>query len=86
VNIDENEVFVDDDENWEVEEKIPVKFIVECIEKLPSKYKDVVKLYLLEGYDHQEVSKILQISEVASRSQLFRGKNKLKGLLKSEIR
>ena len=68
----------------EVEDKIPIKFIYECIEKLPLKYKNVVKLYLLEGYDHHEVSQILQISEVASRSQLFRGKNKLKELLKNK--
>lgn len=85
VSIDDNKVFVAEDDNWEVEDKIPLKFIYECIDKLPLKYKNVVKLYLLEGYDHQEVSEILQISEVASRSQLFRGKNKLKELLKSEI-
>ncbi len=84
VSIDVNEVFVAEDNNLEVEDKIPIKFIYECIEKLPLKYKNVVKLYLLEGYDHHEVSQILQISEVASRSQLFRGKNKLKELLKNK--
>jgi RNA polymerase sigma-70 factor (ECF subfamily) len=40
-------------------------------------------LFLIEGYDHQEISEILQISEVASRTQLSRGKAKLKELLKS---
>ncbi|MEN8125525.1 MAG: sigma-70 family RNA polymerase sigma factor [Bacteroidota bacterium] len=85
ISIDDHKVAVAEDDNWEIEEKIPIKFIFECIEKLPLKYKNVVKLYLLEGYDHQEVSQILKISEVASRSQLFRGKNKLKELLKSEI-
>ena len=40
-----------------------------------------MKLYLLEGYDHQEVAQILEISEVSSRSQLSRGKNKLRELL-----
>ena len=41
-------------------------------------------LYLIEGYDHQEISEILQISEVASRTQLSRGKVKLQDLLKSK--
>jgi len=41
----------------------------------------VVMLYLIEGYDHQEISEILNISEVASRTQLSRGKTKLKELL-----
>jgi RNA polymerase sigma-70 factor (ECF subfamily) len=39
-------------------------------------------LYLIEGYDHQEISEILDISEVASRTQLYRGKLKLQELLK----
>jgi RNA polymerase sigma-70 factor (ECF subfamily) len=39
-------------------------------------------LFLMEGYDHQEISEILQISEVASRTQLYRGKIKLQELLK----
>jgi len=71
----------DDDDEWEVDIKIDLKTIYNCIEQLPQKCKNVVKLYLLEGYDHQEVAQILQISEVASRSQLSRGKNRLKELL-----
>ena len=70
-----------EDDSWEVEQGISLDSIVECIEQLPLKCKNVVKLYLLEGYDHQEVAQILQISEVASRSQLSRGKNRLKELL-----
>ena len=38
-------------------------------------------LYLIEGYDHQEISEILNITEVASRTQLSRGKAQLKELL-----
>ena len=72
---------VSEDDSWEVEQGISLDSIVECIEQLPLKCKNVVKLYLLEGYDHQEVAQILQISEVASRSQLSRGKNRLKELL-----
>ena len=38
-------------------------------------------LYLIEGYDHQEISQILNITEVASRTHLSRGKTKLQELL-----
>jgi len=69
------------EESWDFEQEISLKAIVQCIEELPQKCKNVVKLYLLEGYDHQEVAQILEISEVASRSQLSRGKSKLKELL-----
>ncbi len=67
--------------NWEVDTGISMQAIYRCIEKLPAKCRNVVKLVLLEGYDHQEVSEILDISEVASRSQLHRGKSMLKELL-----
>ena len=39
-------------------------------------------LYLVEGYDHEEISEILNITQVASRTQLSRGKVKLQELLK----
>jgi RNA polymerase sigma-70 factor (ECF subfamily) len=83
VDIDDHVISIvdDDNENWEVDTGIGLKAIYHCIEQLPIKCKNVVKLYLLEGYDHQEVAQILQISEIASRSQLSRGKNKLRELL-----
>ncbi len=70
-----------DNQDWEIKQEVNVQAIYDCIEKLPQKCKNVVKLYLLEGFDHQEVAQILQISEVASRSQLSRGKHRLKELL-----
>jgi RNA polymerase sigma-70 factor (ECF subfamily) len=69
------------EDSWNVDQEISLKDIVQCIEELPQKCKNVVKLYLLEGYDHQEVAEILDISEVSSRSQLSRGKSRLKELL-----
>lgn len=33
-------------------------------------------LYLIEGYDHEEISEILDISQVASRTLVHRGKKK----------
>jgi len=82
VSIDQQDIQVTNDENWQVDDCITIKCIKESINKLPDKYKVVLKLFLLEGYDHQEISQILNISEVSSRSQLFRGKNKLKEILK----
>ena len=81
VELQENVEYLPDDGPWEIESEIKISTIYKCIESLPQKCKNVVKLILLEGYDHQEVSQILEISEVASRSQLSRGKSKLKELL-----
>lgn len=68
-------------EDWQVPDDTVYKTVVNMIEQLPESYKNVVKLYLLEGYDHAEISEILLISEVNSRTKLARGKNKLLQLL-----
>jgi RNA polymerase sigma-70 factor (ECF subfamily) len=69
------------DDKWLVDDAITLNDVKEAINKLPEKYQFVVMLYLIEGYDHQEISEILNISEVASRTQLSRGKVKLQNLL-----
>ena len=60
---------------------ITLEDVKNAIENLPDKYQYVLMLYLIEGYDHQEISEILNISEIASRTQLSRGKIKLQELL-----
>ena len=83
VDIDDVQLKIVDDTNddWTVDDNISVEAVKLAIEALPEKYRYVVMLYLIEGYDHQEISEILNISEVASRAQLSRGKKKLKELL-----
>lgn len=61
-----------------------VKKVFKAIEKLPHGYRLVFTLYLLEGYDHQEISEVLGISESTSKSQYFRAKKKLKQQLAEE--
>lgn len=77
---------VDDDYNddWSADESLTIEDVKRAIQELPEKYRYVVMLYLVEGYDHQEIAEILNISEVASRTQLSRGKRKLKELLNKE--
>ncbi|MFG6687715.1 RNA polymerase sigma factor [Mariniflexile sp. HNIBRBA6329] len=70
-----------EEDKWLVEDTITLNDVKRAINNLPEKYQYVVMLYLIEGYDHQEISEILNISEVASRTQLFRGKVKLQELL-----
>lgn len=72
---------VEDDDKWLVEDAITLNDVKHAINSLPDKYQYVVMLYLIEGYDHQEISEILNISQVASRTQLSRGKAKLQELL-----
>ena len=77
-------VDTDNDDKWLIEDTITIDEVKGAIKTLPDKYKYVVMLYLIEGYDHQEISEILNISEVTSRTQLFRGKLKLQELLETK--
>ena len=74
-------VDIPNDDKWLVDDAITISEVKSAINSLPDKYKYVVMLYLIEGYDHQEISEILNISEVASRTQLSRGKQNLQDLL-----
>ncbi len=60
-----------------------VQEIVKAIDQLPKGYATILKLYLLEGYDHEEISEILGISCSSSRSQYTRAKAKLRPQLKA---
>lgn len=55
--------------------------IIKGIEMLPDGYRVILTLYLLEGYDHSEISQILGITESTSKSQYSRAKDKLRSQL-----
>ena len=55
--------------------------IFKGIEMLPDGYRIILTLYLLEGYDHSEISQILDISESTSKSQYMRAKERLRRIL-----
>lgn len=73
-----------EDDDWTVEVGVTLNQIKLAIAQLPDKYGCVVKLYLMEGYDHAETSGILNITESACRTRLLRGKGLLKELLKDK--
>jgi RNA polymerase sigma-70 factor (ECF subfamily) len=54
-----------------------------AVGKLPDGYRVIFSLYALEGYDHGEISQIMNISESTSKSQFLRAKQKIKELLKN---
>jgi RNA polymerase sigma-70 factor (ECF subfamily) len=59
-----------------------VEEVKKMIRKLPDGYRTVLSLYLLEGYDHEEISQILNISHNTVRTQYVRAKQKLLSIIK----
>lgn len=62
--------------------EVNITAIKNAIQHLPDGYRIVLSLYLIEGYDHEEISEILGISNSNSRTQFLRAKNKLREILK----
>ena len=64
--------------------EINMERLKKAIQLLPDGYRVVLSLYLLEGYDHEEIAQILGISNVSSRSQFLRAKLKLRQMVQKE--
>ena len=63
--------------------KLTVEQVNQAVHLLPDGYRVVFTLYMFEGYDHREISEILNVSEATSKSQYSRAKRKLKEILMS---
>jgi RNA polymerase sigma-70 factor (ECF subfamily) len=55
--------------------------LTKAVSELPPGYRNVFLLHDVEGYEHEEVAKILHISVGTSKSQLHKARLKLRGLL-----
>lgn len=71
-------------DHWEKEESVEeidltdkINWIKKAMTELPDNYRIILSLFYLEGYDHQEIAEILNLSEMNSRTMLHRAKNQL---------
>jgi len=64
---------------------LSVDKIKKAMSELPNGSKVIFQLYLLEGYDHKEISQILGVSESNSKSQYMRAKRRIKEILKDSV-
>ncbi len=51
--------------------------VMEKIRLLPERYRQILSLYLFEGYDHEEIGQILSIPSSTSRSNFSRARHKI---------
>ena len=80
VSMDEYDVEVADqmeDENYIQVLSTRVEEIRKAIHGLPDNYRIILSLFLLEGYDHEEIAQILNISYGLSRTRYSRARKKL---------
>lgn len=78
--VDESEGIVAEDSTNE-----KVKKITQALNSLKESYRVALNLHLIEGYDYEEISEILNISNANCRTTISRAKESLrKKLLKNE--
>lgn len=89
INISKNRIIynkkretIEIDENLFIEEEQDLKFVWDAVKSLPPKYREVIHLFYHEGYTTAQIADILSKNEATVRSLLYRGRGKLKEILK----
>jgi len=76
-----NENLLEDPEVEIDDEEISTDFLLESIQELPERYRQIFNLYALDGFSHKEIAEMLNISVGSSKSNLARARH----ILKSKI-
>jgi RNA polymerase sigma factor (sigma-70 family) len=80
---------LDEDENLvlnEGEQNLEESDVLELLHRLPAIKKNVLNLFVIDGYSHKEIAKLLKISEGVSRWHLNRARRMMKTLLEERQR
>lgn len=64
------------------EEREDLTFVWEAVKALPVQYREAIHLFYHEGYPTAQIARILHKKEATVRSDLRRGREKLKAVLK----
>lgn len=84
--IEYNKIRETDELNDELiaEDREDLSFVWDAVKSLPVKYREVIHLFYHEGYQTAQIAKVLGRNESTVRSDLRRGREKLKEVLKGE--
>ena len=61
--------------------KLAYDDLLAMVQQLPQAYRTVFNLYAIEGYTHDEIGKMLGISDGSSKSNLFKAREKLRKMI-----
>ena len=59
--------------------------VIKLLDQLPTGYRTIFNLYVIEGYKHREIAELLKISINTSKSQLILAKKRLREIYKKKI-
>ncbi len=64
-------------------ENLKAQDLLKMVQQLSPGYRNVFNLYVIEGYPHKEIAKMLDISEGTSKSQLARARSILQKMIET---
>lgn len=66
------------------EQREDLSFVWDAVKELPVVYREVVHLYYYEGFSTRDIAEILHMNESTVRSNMKRGRERLRQILKEE--
>ncbi len=85
VKLDDSHLdIIEEDDGFSDTIEYRVAEIKNAVQLLPEEHRVILSLFLFEGYDHEEISQILSITNNASRTRYSRAKNRLLRILSEQ--
>jgi RNA polymerase sigma-70 factor (ECF subfamily) len=75
----------DEDEGDSILGNVSYDELLKCVQNLSPAYKQVFNLYVVDGYQHQEIAEMLNISVGTSKSNLAKAKMNLRKFLSEKM-
>lgn len=70
------------EDEWRMGSKMNMQHILNCISTLPDGYRTIFNMYVIDGYSHAEISRMMGITESTSKTQLRKARLALQQKLK----
>ncbi|QEC54124.1 RNA polymerase sigma factor [Anseongella ginsenosidimutans] len=67
-------------------DKLSYDELIGLVQQLPSSYRTVFNLHVIDGYKHEEIADMLSISVGTSKSNLFKARESLKLKIRQQLR
>ncbi len=68
--------------NLQTDQDLLAQDIYRMVRQLPTGYRTVFNMYVIDGYTHKEIANYLKVSENTSKSQLSKARGHLRKMLK----
>ena len=74
------------DESPDIVSNMSARDLLDAISKMPDGYRTIFNMYVIEGYQHNEIAEKLNITESTSRSQLKKAREYLIEIIKNDFK